>query len=148
MRVIVGMSGGVDSAVTAYLLKLKGYDVIGVTLRIVSEDGEVSRCCEIDDAREVCEKLEIPYYVRNCSSRFSSCVIDPFVASYACGRTPNPCIICNRRIKWEELIAAADTFGAEYVATGHYAKIVKLPNGRYSVKTSDHAAKEQFVRIG
>lgn len=147
MRVIVGMSGGVDSAVTAYLLKLKGYDVIGVTLRIVSEDGEVSRCCEIDDAREVCEKLEIPYYVRNCSSRFNSCVIDPFVASYACGRTPNPCIICNRRIKWEELIAAADTFGAEYVATGHYAKIVKLPNGRYSVKTSDHAAKDQSYML-
>ena len=147
MRVIVGMSGGVDSAVAAYLLKLKGYDVIGVTLRIVSEDGEVSRCCEIDDARTVCEKLEIPYYVRNCSSRFESCVIAPFVDSYACGRTSNPCIICNRRIKWEELMAAADTFGAEYVATGHYAKTVRLPNGRYSVKTSDYAAKDQSYML-
>ena len=98
-KVIVGMSGGVDSAVAAYLLKLKGYDVIGVTLRIVSGEEEVSRCCEVDDARRVCETLGIPYYVRNCSARFSQQVIEPFVEAYRSGRTPNPCILCNRRIK-------------------------------------------------
>lgn len=146
-KVIVGMSGGVDSAVAAYLLKLKGYDVIGVTLRIVSGEEEVSRCCEVDDARRVCETLGIPYYVRNCSARFSQQVIEPFVEAYRSGRTPNPCILCNRRIKWGELVEAAASLGAQYVATGHYAKIVRLENGRYTVQNADNASKDQSYML-
>ncbi|MBR6365655.1 MAG: tRNA 2-thiouridine(34) synthase MnmA [Lachnospiraceae bacterium] len=147
MRVIVGMSGGVDSAVTAYLLKMKGYEVIGVTLRIVNGENEVSRCCEIDDARQVCETLGIPYYVHNCSSKFAACVIDPFIQAYSEGRTPNPCVNCNRLIKWDELMRSAEVLQADYIATGHYAKIEQLPNGRYTVKNAASAQKDQSYML-
>ena len=147
MKVIVGMSGGVDSAVTAYLLKMKGYEVAGVTLRIVNGENEVSRCCEIDDARQVCETLGIPYYVHKCSSKFEHFVIDPFIQAYSEGRTPNPCVICNRMIKWDELMTSTEVLRADYIATGHYAKIVKLPNGRYTVKNAASAQKDQSYML-
>ena len=95
-KVIVGMSGGVDSAVCAYLLKASGYDVIGVTLKTwVAADGKESRCCEIDDARLVADQIGIPYYAVNCITEFHNCVIAPFIDAYVNGLTPNPCIVCN-----------------------------------------------------
>ena len=130
-KVIVGTSGGVDSAVTAYLLKAMGYEVIGVTLRTwLTADGRESRCCEIDDAQEVARQLEMPYYAVNCLSDFRREIVTPFVDGYLQGVTPNPCVVCNRRIKWEGLLHAAQVMGADYVATGHYASVVRLPNGR------------------
>ena len=147
-KVIVGMSGGVDSAVTAYLLKMAGYDVIGVTLRTwLTSEGKDSRCCEIDDAQKVAWKLGIPYYVTDSRCEFNDLVIKPFIDSYINGMTPNPCVECNRYIKWEKMLATADTYGAEYIATGHYASVVKLDNGRYTVKQAEHIAKDQTYMV-
>ena len=148
-RVIVGMSGGVDSAVTAYLLKKQGYEVIGVTLRTwgAEEEYEVSRCCEVDDARRTCEILGIRFHPHNCTSLFRDNVVKPFVDSYLAGQTPNPCIECNRYVKWAKLMELADIFEAEYVATGHYAFIEKLPNGRYTVRKADHIGKDQTYML-
>ena len=104
-KVVVGISGGVDSAVAAYLLKQAGYDVIGITLRVwQGEDGNDGRCCDIDDARSVANKLKIPYYPINCISDFKKCVVEPFANGYLCGLTPNPCIECNRFVKWQKLL--------------------------------------------
>lgn len=147
-KVIVGMSGGVDSAVAAYLLKKQGYDVIGVTLRTwQSEDGGESRCCEIDDAKETARIMGIPFYAFNCISDFENKVIKPFVNDYINGMTPNPCVICNRLIKWDRLLYYADILKADYVATGHYASVVKLDNGRYTVKKALHAEKDQTYML-
>ena len=147
-RVIVGMSGGVDSAVAAYLLKQEGYDVIGVTLRVwQDEDGEEGRCCEIDEARRSCQILGIKYHPHNCTSLFTKEVIDPFVNAYLEGLTPNPCIECNRYVKWAKLTELMNVFEADYVATGHYAYIERLPNGRYSARTADSASKDQTYMI-
>lgn len=147
-KVIVGMSGGVDSAVTAYLLKIAGYDVIGVTLKIwTAANGEESRCCEITDAQAVAAQLDIPYYAVNCMSDFKKHVTDPFVEDYLCGITPSPCVGCNRKIKWSKMLEVADSMGAEYIATGHYAHIVKKENGRLAVKTADYASKDQTYML-
>ncbi|MCR4808175.1 MAG: tRNA 2-thiouridine(34) synthase MnmA [Lachnospiraceae bacterium] len=147
-RVIVGMSGGVDSAVAAYLLKREGYDVTGVTLRTwVSDEGEEGRCCEIDDARRAAAAIGIPYHVFNCTSDFKKCVIDPFVDDYLHGLTPNPCVICNRLIKWERMLNTADILKADLVATGHYARLVRLDNGRYTVRQAGHTEKDQTYML-
>ena len=147
-RVLVGMSGGVDSAVTAYLLKKEGYDVCGVTLRTwAPDDGSEGRCCEIDDARRVSNALGIRFYPLNCISDFSKKVVDPFVQSYLGGETPNPCIECNRYLKWDKMLYAAKVMEADYIATGHYAHVVHLDNGRYTVKKADYAAKDQTYML-
>lgn len=147
-RVVVGMSGGVDSAVCAYLLKKSGYDVIGVTLRTwVGNSGEESRCCEINDARAIADVLDIPYYVHDCQAEFKKCVTDPFIKDYVCGITPNPCIECNRKLKWSKMLEMADNLGAEYVATGHYASVEQLPNKRYSVRRADSLDKDQTYML-
>lgn len=147
-RILVGMSGGVDSAAAAYLLKQAGHEVIGVTLRNwVSSDGRESRCCEIDDARRVAQKIGIRYYTQNCIEDFRAKIEAPFVREYICGRTPNPCVICNRLVKWERLLEAARVMKADYVATGHYALIEKLPNGRLAVKRALHARKDQTYML-
>ncbi len=147
-KIIVGLSGGVDSAVAACLLRDAGHDVIGVTLRTwESETGEESRCCEIDDAREIANSIGIPFHTFNCVSRFKRCVAEPFVEDYINGLTPNPCIECNRYVKWERMIHAALVLGADQVATGHYAYVVRLDNGRYTVRRAAHAAKDQTYML-
>ena len=147
-KVIVGMSGGVDSAAAAYLLKTAGYDVIGITLRTwIGADGTEGRCCEIDDARRVAWKLDIPYYAFNCIADFQEYVISPFIHAYISGQTPNPCIRCNRFVKWERMMYYAKVLEADYVATGHYASVIKLANGRYTVKKALHAEKDQSYML-
>ncbi len=147
-KVLVGMSGGVDSAVAALLLKHAGYDVIGVTLRTWEQgDGPDSRCCDIDDARSVAAKIGIEYFTVNCISDFQRYVEEPFTKEYMEGKTPNPCILCNRYVKWDKLLYYAKVKGAKYVATGHYASIVKLDNGRYTVKKAKHSEKDQAYML-
>ncbi len=154
-KVVVGMSGGVDSSVAAYLLKEQGYDVIGVTMQIwqdeeVETQAKNGGCCglsAVDDARAVAQKLEIPYYVMNFKKEFKEKVMDYFVEEYLRGRTPNPCIACNRYVKWESLLQRSLEIGADYIATGHYARIEKLPNGRYAIANSVTAAKDQTYAL-
>lgn len=154
-KVVVGMSGGVDSSVAAWLLKEQGYDVIGVTMQIwQDEETEVQEesggCCglsAVDDARRVAWDLGIPYYVMNFKEEFRENVIDYFVDEYRNGRTPNPCIACNRYVKWESLLKRSLDIGADYIATGHYARIEQLENGRYALKMSVTAAKDQTYAL-
>ena len=146
--VVVGMSGGVDSSVAAYLLKEQGYNVIGVTMQIWQE--EENGCCglsAIEDARRVAYDLEIPHYVMNFRNEFKENVVAYFIDEYLHGRTPNPCIACNRYVKWESLLMRSREIGADYIATGHYARIDRLPNGRYSLKCSKTLAKDQTYAL-
>ncbi|MBQ6089790.1 MAG: tRNA 2-thiouridine(34) synthase MnmA [Lachnospiraceae bacterium] len=147
-KVVVGMSGGVDSAVAAYLLKEAGHEVIGVTLRTwEADDGSVSRCCEISDAQAAAWKIGIEFHSFNCLREFKEAVTGPFITEYLRGMTPNPCIECNRYVKWEKLLHAAQVLEADYVATGHYAHVVRLANGRFSVKRADDARKDQTYML-
>ncbi|MFI3171210.1 MAG: tRNA 2-thiouridine(34) synthase MnmA [Eubacteriales bacterium] len=154
-KVVVGMSGGVDSSVAAHLLKEQGYEVVGVTMQIwQDEEREVQEeqggCCglsAVDDARRVANDLEIPYYVMNFKNEFKENVIDYFIDEYKNGRTPNPCIACNRYVKWESLLTRSLGIGADYIATGHYAQIEQLPNGRYAIKNSATPMKDQTYAL-
>ena len=153
--VCVGMSGGVDSSVAALLLKEQGYNVIGVTMQIwQDEDRDVvsahAGCCglsAVDDARRVASQLDIPYYVMNFKEEFKKYVIDYFVDEYKCGRTPNPCIACNRYVKWESLLTRCMAIGGDYIATGHYARIIQLPNGRYTLQEARGIEKDQTYAL-
>ncbi len=151
--VVVGMSGGVDSSVAAYLLKEQGYRVIGVTMQIWQDEptaGPEGGCCgvsAVEDARRVAASLEIPYYVMNFKQEFERAVIDYFVSEYQKGRTPNPCIACNRYVKWESLLKRSMEIGADYIATGHYARVLRLPNGRFTLQKSVTDAKDQTYAL-
>lgn len=154
-KVVVGMSGGVDSSVAAWLLKEQGYDVIGVTMQIwQDEDTEVQEaeggCCglsAVEDARRVAMDLGIPYYVMNFKQEFRTSVMDYFAGEYMEGRTPNPCIACNRYVKWESLLRRSMAIGADYIATGHYARVERLENGRFALRQSVTAAKDQTYAL-
>ncbi len=127
-RIVVAMSGGVDSSVVAGILKRENYDVVGVTLQLYDHGAATHRagsCCagqDIDDARRVCETLGIPHYVLDYEARFREAVIDPFAQSYAAGETPIPCVSCNQTVKFADLLATAKDLGAEALATGHYIR--------------------------
>src|SRR5882762_10279027 len=139
VRVVVGMSGGVDSSAAAALLQSQGYDVVGITLKLWPQDC-VSRaedkCCgpqAVMDARGVCHKLGVPYYLIDEADDFQKQVINYFAEEYRAGRTPNPCVMCNEKLKFGTLINRARQLGAEFVATGHFARVEK-DNGRCLLK--------------
>ena len=146
-RICIGMSGGVDSSVAAYLLKKQGYDVIGLTFRGWPQDCrsiEEDKCCgpqAVADARMVAHSLDIPHYVIDEIETFRREVMDYFVAEYRGGRTPNPCVICNEKVKFGSLLRKAHGLGADIIATGHYARIT--PNGRYELRRARDARKDQ-----
>ena len=152
-KVVVGLSGGVDSAVAALLLKRQGYDVVGVTLLTWREDsaakeqGESQKDGAAQDAARVAQKLDIPHYVVDVRREFKEKVTDCFVTEYLAGRTPNPCIVCNRFVKWKALFDKSLEIGADYIATGHYAGVVRLANGRFSIKNAVTAKKDQTYAL-
>ena len=148
MRILVAMSGGVDSSVVAGLLKEEGHEVIGITMKLWEGDnGEMPEtgCCtasDSEDARKVASKLDIPYYVLDYTSSFSENVVDNFVSMYSEGLTPNPCVECNRSVKFDHFLQQANKLGCEKVATGHYAKIIEN-NGTIELHRADYHSKDQ-----
>jgi tRNA-uridine 2-sulfurtransferase len=145
MRVLVAMSGGVDSSVAAALLRDKGYDVVGATMKLWGGDSD-SGCCsvaDVEDARRVAQQLGIAHHVFNFTDDFDRNVVAPYVAGHAAGRTPNPCVACNRHLKFDRLLTRAARLGFDAVATGHHARVVADPDGRYRLCRGADPAKDQ-----
>ncbi|MHB8991255.1 MAG: tRNA 2-thiouridine(34) synthase MnmA [Chloroflexota bacterium] len=154
--VVVAMSGGVDSSVAAALLKQQGYDVMGITLNVwpekslVEADTRHSACCSLDsveDARRVADLVGIPHYTLNFRDIFDRTVIEDFAQEYLRGRTPNPCVRCNRFVKFDALLAKARSLGAEWLATGHYARVGRSEGGRYLLRKAVDGSKDQSYAL-
>lgn len=151
------MSGGVDSSLAAVLMAEQGYDIVGVTIKtynyedVGGNDNRDSSCCSLDGinmARSVASKFNFPHYVFDFSDRFKMEVIDAFVSEYLAGRTPNPCVICNEKIKWEYLIEKADSLGADYICTGHYAKVrFDSETKRFVISRAADISKDQSYAL-
>lgn len=149
-RIVVAMSGGVDSSVAAALMKARGYDVVGISLQLWNyssdTDERFGTCCSLDDladARRVADKIGIPFYVLNLEKEFKKEVVDYFVSEYLQARTPIPCTLCNQKLKFDEMIQKAEAFGYRRVATGHYASIVKHESGRFTVRRGRDLTRDQ-----
>ena len=149
-RVLVAMSGGIDSSVAAMMLHDQGYEVIGMTMKTWDYESSGTQrketgCCSLDsiqDARDVAVQNGFPHYILDIREEFGESIIDNFVNEYLAGRTPNPCVLCNTHIKWEALLKRADMLGCQYIATGHYAKL-RYENQRYVVSKGRDASKDQ-----
>lgn len=149
-RVLLGMSGGVDSSVSAVLLKKNGYEVIGATMKLWQEDLEDENeksCCSfsaVNDAKRVCDLLEIPHYVLNCKAEFKKYVVDDFINCYKDAKTPNPCVECNKYLKFGEFLRKAEELDCDYIATGHYAKVEYCEKYKqYVLKKATNEKKDQ-----
>lgn len=143
--VVIGMSGGVDSSVAAYLLQKEGYQVRGVHMLTRPMDRQQEEA--VHDARSVCERLGIQFDTVDFSGVFQQRVVDYFIHAYLRGGTPNPCVVCNRVVKWEALLSYADRIGAQYVATGHYAHVEQMENGRIALSVANGGVKDQTYAL-
>jgi tRNA-uridine 2-sulfurtransferase len=151
-KVLLGMSGGVDSSVAAHLLLEAGYEVIGATMRlwVDEDDPDAGGCCSlsnVEDARQVAARFGIPHYVLNYKDRFQQQVVDYFVAEYQAGRTPNPCIACNSRVRFTTFLQQALAIGCDYIATGHYARVWQGPSDRYRLQQGVDINKDQSYML-
>ena len=156
-KVLVAMSGGIDSTVAAILLHNEGYEVVGITMKTwdystSNANGKETGCCNIDsfnDARMAAVNHGFPHYILDIREEFGDFVIENFVEEYLAGRTPNPCVMCNTHIKWRALLKRADALGCEFIATGHYAKVRQHENGRYVIsKGLDETKDQSYVLWG
>ncbi|HEX4864236.1 MAG TPA: tRNA 2-thiouridine(34) synthase MnmA [Acidimicrobiales bacterium] len=145
MRVMVAMSGGVDSSVAAALLKAEGHEVVGATMKLWGGHSDTGCCsvADVDDARRVAQQLGIAHHVFNFSSEFDRHVVEPYVRDHASGRTPNPCVECNRHLKFERFLDRALQLGFDAVATGHHAQVVAGPGGRWELRRGVDSLKDQ-----
>ncbi len=145
MKVLLAMSGGVESSVAGALLLRDGHVVVGVTMKLWGGDSDTGCCSvsDVDDARRVAQQLDIDHLVFNFGDDFDAHVVDPYVAAHAAGVTPNPCIECNRHVKFDRLLRRADQLGFDAVATGHHARIGRRADGTFTLERGADAAKDQ-----